>query len=241
MSTREETSFSGRIREALRTQKREKACCKRAYAYGESILDGAFSYIDRSYFKCPSCLAHFFAGVFVSHGSVNHPEKGHHLEIKTPGKEAADELAVFLAECGFEAHFSVRRGKTVLYFKDGDTIFGFLSFIGAQKEAFGYLDTMIERQVRNDCHRKINFDTANLRRTANASREQMKAIDFFLAGGKGEKLPEKLAETALLKKENPEAGLAELASLHTPPLSKSCVNHRLAKIKELYEKYSGKR
>ena len=33
--------------------------------------------------------------------------------------------------------------------------------------------------------------------------------------------------------------LSELAALHEPPITKSCVNHRLNKIIEVYEKLSG--
>ena len=43
-------------------------------------------------------------------------------------------------------------------------------------------------------------------------------------------LPDKLRQTAALRREHPEATLTELAELHDPPLSKSAINHRLRKL-----------
>ena len=42
--------------------------------------------------------------------------------------------------------------------------------------------------------------------------------------------PKKLLQTALLRREHPEATLSELAELHEPPTSKSTVNHRMRKL-----------
>ncbi|MGN1122361.1 MAG: DNA-binding protein WhiA [Eubacteriales bacterium] len=230
-------TFTGEVKQVLAAAKIEKSCCKKAYAYGSRLFKGSdFTLIDRSVLRCPSCAAHLLCGVFMSSGSVNSPDKGHHLEIKTGSKPAADELVILLAENGFEARVSTRRSSSIVYFKDGDTIFGFLSFIGAQKCAFDFLETMIEKQVRNDCNRKTNFDAANMVKAANAGRRQLEAIRYFYDNGKLDTLSDVLAYTARLKYENPSSNLSELAALHDPPITKSCVNHRLAKIIEYYEK-----
>lgn len=47
-----------------------------------------------------------------------------------------------------------------------------------------------------------------------------------LAGHSARKTP----QTALLRREHPEATLSELAELHEPPTSKSTVNHRMRKL-----------
>ena len=44
------------------------------------------------------------------------------------------------------------------------------------------------------------------------------------------RLPEELRETAKLRMENDEATLSELASMHSVPMTKSGVKHRLDKI-----------
>ena len=43
-------------------------------------------------------------------------------------------------------------------------------------------------------------------------------------------LPETLAQTAMLRIANPESSLADLARLADPPVSKSCMSHRLKKL-----------
>ena len=43
-------------------------------------------------------------------------------------------------------------------------------------------------------------------------------------------LPDKLKQTAVLRLENPELSLAELAESFNPPVTKSCLNHRLRKL-----------
>ncbi len=234
-----EVTFNSEIKNALTDAKIDKKCCKNAYNYGISVFkDGKFTYIDRSLMKCTACAAHFLRGVFVSSGSVNAPDKERHLEIKVNGKPEADELVIFLSENGFDAKISKRRTKNIVYFKDGDTIFGFLSFIGAQRHAFEFLDKIIENQMRNDINRKNNFETANMAKTAAATKKQMEAIAFFYDTGRLDKLSEVLRTTAELKYENPDLNLKELAELHNPPITKSCVNHRLNKIIEQYEKHT---
>ncbi len=237
MSNVQKETFTSSVKAVLSSLKIEKSCCKKAYTYGQSVLaDEFFVDIDRSLCKCPSCAAHLVRGIFMASGSVNAPDKGHHLEIKTQSKPRADELIIFLAEHGFEAKVSARRGESIVYFKDGDTIFAFLSFIGAQKCAFDFLEVMIEKQVRNDCNRKTNFDTANLAKTAAASGKHLEAIRYLEKSGELENLGDMLLYTAKLKLANPSVSLGELASLHEPPVTKSCVNHRLAKIVAEYEK-----
>ena len=43
-------------------------------------------------------------------------------------------------------------------------------------------------------------------------------------------LPETMQQTAMLRIANPESSIAELARLASPPVSKSCMNHRLKKL-----------
>jgi DNA-binding protein WhiA len=45
-------------------------------------------------------------------------------------------------------------------------------------------------------------------------------------------LPEELESVARIRLENPEASLSQLASMTTPPITKSGLNHRLQKVME---------
>ena len=63
--------------------------------------------------------------------------------------------------------------------------------------------------------------------------DDLAAIRALEEAGELDKLPGKLRETALLRKENPEATLQELAAMLEPPITKSAINHRMRKLLEL--------
>ena len=64
-------------------------------------------------------------------------------------------------------------------------------------------------------------------------QEQIEAIAVLRRTGALASLPEKLRETARLREENPELPLSQLAALCDPPVTKSCLNHRLKRLTEL--------
>ncbi len=222
-------TFTGQVKEILLNTKNVKKCCHKTMEYADNFLQND-ALVDRSVFKCDECKAAFLRGVFLKCASVNSPEKSNHLEFKLQNEMNADELNIFIRECGFEAKTSKRKNGYLVYFKDGETIFEFLSFIGANKSAFEFLNTIIEKQIRNNCNRVTNCEYANMQKSANASGRQMEAINSLKEQGTFDTLPSKLLYTATLKMQNPDMTLSELASIHEPPITKSCVNHRLEKI-----------
>ena len=84
----------------------------------------------------------------------------------------------------------------------------------------------------------MNCDMANVNKTLDAVAAQQEAIETLKRHGQLEKLPEKIQETARLRMRNPELPLAQLAALFDPPISKSCLNHRIRKIMEEARKLS---
>ncbi len=228
-------TFTSKVKEALSEVKGEKKCCRAQLKKAEEFLEND-TLVDKNSFVCPECRGAFLRGIFLKCGSVNAPDKSNHLELKMQNEMDADELAIFIRECGFEPKISKRKSGYIVYFKDGEAIFEFLSFIGAKRDAFDFLNTIIEKQIRNNCNRVTNCEYANMQKAANASARHMEAIETLRARNKLETLPEKLFYTATLKVENPDATLSELAALHEPPITKSCVNHRLEKLVSLSEK-----
>ncbi|CDB87606.1 hypothetical Cytosolic Protein [Firmicutes bacterium CAG:170] len=66
-----------------------------------------------------------------------------------------------------------------------------------------------------------------------ASIGQLAAIRKLEENGVLRTLPQKLQQTAQLRRDNPEATLSELAEMPDPPVSKSAMNHRMRKLIEL--------
>ena len=95
------------------------------------------------------------------------------------------------------------------------------------------MSTKVEKGIRNSVNRRLNCDSANLDKAVEAAQSQGAAIRKLEAAGRLKKLPDKLRETAALRLEHPELSLSELAEAFDPPVTKSCLNHRLRKLVEL--------
>ena len=91
----------------------------------------------------------------------------------------------------------------------------------------------MEKDLRNSVNRRLNCDNANVDKAIGASMEHMEAIRRLRGADKLEDLPEKMKETIRLRELYPELTLSELAQEFDPPVTKSCLNHRLRKVLEL--------
>ena len=178
------------------------------------------------------CMA-YLRGAFLAGGSVTDPAKRYHLEMTTSHYKVSRETCALLIECGFSPKELSRGGNNILYFKQSDYIEDFLTAIGAQVSAMGVMEAKVEKDLRNGVNRRVNCETANLTQVVDASMGQMAAIRALEEAGELDKLPGKLRETALLRRENPEATLQELAAMLNPPITKSAINHRMRKLLEL--------
>ncbi len=178
------------------------------------------------------CMA-YLRGAFLAGGSVTDPAKRYHLEMTTSHYKVSRETCTLFIECGFSPKELTRGGNNILYFKQSDYIEDFLTAIGAQVAAMGVMEAKVEKDLRNGVNRRVNCETANLTKVVDASMGQMAAIRALEAAGELDKLPGKLKETALLRRENPEATLQELAAMLNPPITKSAINHRMRKLLEL--------
>lgn len=182
------------------------------------------------------CRNAFLRGAFLSGGSVTDPEKRYHLELATSHIQASREVSALLTEMGFAPRTVMRGANSVIYFKQSEHIEDFLTTIGAPVAAMDIMTAKVDKELRNRTNRAINCDMANMEKALDAAREQLAAIESLRDRDALENLPEKLRQTALLRLEFPELSLMELAERCDPPVSKSCINHRMRKLVELAEK-----
>ena len=179
------------------------------------------------------CRASFLRGAFFAGGSLTDPLKRYHLELNTSHLQASRELEVLLRECGYPPKGLSRNGSFITYFKQSDQIEDFLTLIGAPVAAMHLMSAKLEKDLRNSVNRRLNCDSANLDKAVEAAQEQLEAIRRLRSADLLDKLPDKLKKTAALRLEYPELSLSELAAAFDPPVTKSCLNHRLRKIQEL--------
>ncbi len=179
------------------------------------------------------CRASFLRGAFFAGGSVTDPEKRYHMELNTSHAQVGRELEVLLRDLGYPSKNLSRNGSSITYFKQSDQIADFLTLIGAPVSAMRVMTAKLEKDLRNSVNRRLNCDTANVDKAVEASREQMEAIRKLQEASLLEGLSDKLQATAALRLEFPELTLSELAEEFDPPVTKSCLNHRLRKLTEL--------
>lgn len=176
------------------------------------------------------CRDSFLRGVFFAGGSITDPAKRYHLELTTSHAQVSRELEVLLRESGYPPKNITRNGSSITYFKQSDQIEDFLTMIGAPVAAMNVMSAKMEKDLRNSVNRRLNCDSANLDKAVEAAMEQLEAIRKLDDAGVLEQQPEKLRQTAALRMSYPELTLSELAEEFDPPLTKSCLNHRLRKI-----------
>ena len=175
--------------------------------------------------------AAYLRGAFLAGGSVTDPEKRYHLELATAHKSVSRETCALLLDMGFSPKESTRAGNALLYFKQADAIADFFTAIGATTTAMSIMTAKVDKEMRNTITRQINCDSANTDKTVAAAQEQLAAIRRIVKTyGSLDVLPEPLKDAALLRVTNPEASLADLALLSYPPVTKSCLSHRLKKL-----------
>ena len=179
------------------------------------------------------CRTAFLRGAFLAGGSVTDPEKRYHLELTTSHVQASREMSALLVEMGFTPRNVMRGGNSVTYFKQCEHIEDLLTTIGAPAAAVEMMTTKLEKELVNNANRAMNCDMANVNKTLDAAMEQCEAIEILQDAGRLDFLPKQIKETALLRLQHPELSLAQLAERCTPPVTKSCINHRMRKLMEI--------
>ena len=200
------TTGGSRIYEDLMSAKTlERDCCKRAY----------------------------LRGWFLAAGTVSDPEGQYDLELVA----GTDEQAVFIQSIldffGLQARLTHRRGRSVLYIKEGQKVVDFLNIVGAHVALMEFENTRILKEVRGRVNRRVNCETANIKKTISASSKQVEDILLIREKTGWEGLSDTLRQIAEVRLENPEVSLKELGELLDPPVGKSGVNHRLRRLSEL--------
>ena len=185
-------------------------------------------------FACEQCRLAFLRGAFLSCAAVTAPQRHYHLEFMAGFKRLAGQLCGVLGEAGLPLpKLCQRNGVWLAYYKDSSQIEDVLAALGAQIAMLDLATVKVEKSMRNKVNRLVNFEMANVDRSSAAAAAQLQAIRSLREQPGLEHLPPLLHEAALLREENPEASLQELADNAAQPVTRSGMNHRLKKLVEL--------
>ena len=183
------------------------------------------------------CDISFIKGAFLSCGTASDPNKSYHIEFVVSYKMLSLDLMKMLNDYGIKAKHMVRRYVNVIYIKDSESIEDLLALMGAHNSALEIMNIKIYKDIRNLTNRRINFENANLSKTATAAFDQMQAIETIKEKGIYPTLSDELKHIANIRYENPDASLKDIGEMCSPPLSRSAVNHRLKKLIALAKTY----
>lgn len=195
---------------------------------GNVLVDG----IDPELIRKKCCRRAYLRGLFMAGGSVSDPEKEYHLEIVCSDEQTASDIKKLMNQFGLGAKVMQRRGTFVIYIKDSEHIVDFMNITGAHNQLLSFENTRIVKSMRNTANRIVNCESANTDKAVNAAMKQIDNIRYIDEYLGIENLPKKLRSAAELRLSNPELSLSELAGMMDPPVSKSGLNHRFAKIAE---------
>ena len=179
------------------------------------------------------CAMAYVRGAFLTSGSVSDPEKAYHIEFATASFDEAQKMIRLLEDVGLTPRGARRRGKLVVYIKESAQIAELIGLISGGMAGLEIFSAQIEKELKSSAQRRVNCDSANLKKQTKASVKQLMAIRKIKKAGEWGRLPKTLREMGSIRLENPDLSLEELGTLLDPPIGKSGVNHRLKRILEV--------
>ena len=133
----------------------------------------------------------------------------------------------------------------MVYIKEAEKISDFLRLIRAYNGVMYYEDIRVYREKINVTNRLNNCEQANVEKTMITSNKLISDINFIKEKQMFDLLDDKVKESAIYREKYPESSLLELSEIMTletgNSISKSCLNHRFRKIKDLAEKIRNKK
>jgi len=183
----------------------------------------------------------YLKGIFMACGSVNDPKTSrYHLEFFIDNIEEANFINDLLNEYYLNSKVIKKEKKYMVYIKEAEKIGDFLRMIGANDAVMYYEDIRIYRDHKNMTNRLNNMEQANIEKIINTCNMQISDIELIYEKLGKEFLDEKTMEAATYRMKYPESSLQELSEIMTletgKPITKSGLNHRMRKIKELATK-----
>ncbi|MDR1906511.1 MAG: DNA-binding protein WhiA [Clostridiales bacterium] len=175
----------------------------------------------------------FMRIAFLKNGVIRTPndagEGGYYLEVVFAGAATAADAAKQLEKYDIKAKLLERNQAYAVYIKDGESVSAFLALISASDSALALQEILVVRGERNNSNRRANCDSHNMDKSAEASANQILAINKIISAKGGlDALQKELRETAESRIKNNTATIGELSEILG--VSKGCVQHRLKKL-----------
>jgi cell division protein WhiA len=187
----------------------------------------------------------YLRGCFLACGSINNPKTSrYHLEFLIDDYDYAEFLNDVMNEYDLNSRIIKRTKGYMVYIKEAEKISDFLRMIKAYNAVMYFEDVRIYRDHKNMTNRLNNCEQANVEKAINTAVKHLDDINLIKSEIGLDMLDDKLKEVALFRLENPEASLLELSDIisekNSKVMTKSCLNHRFRKIKNIANSIRGK-
>ena len=218
----------------------------------KEILDDLSIIKDNKYLNIPleyitsddDLLRAYLRELFLVTGSINDPKTSrYHLEFLVDDLEYAKYIDKILNDMELNSKIITREKKYMIYIKEAEKISDFLRIIKAYSGVMYYEDIRIYRDHKNMTNRLNNCEQANMDKIFFTANNQLKDIEKLKEYEIIELIDDKLKEVIVYREKYPEASLSELSDIMSNDgikITKSGLNHRFRKIKEILEKIDNK-
>jgi DNA-binding protein WhiA len=127
------------------------------------------------------------------------------------------------------------RGVHRVVVRDGEAISAMLTIMGAETTVISWNELRQRREVRATANRLVNFDDANLRRSAQAAVAACSRVERALEI-LGDDVPKHLRYAGELRLSHRDSSLDELGHHADPPMTKDAVAGRIRRLLAMADK-----
>ena len=172
-------------------------------------------------------------GLWGSCGSLYLPRTGQALSfrIASPSVELPLRRLLNATRLPWVSRFF--RGAREMSLREQEGIVTFLCNIGLPDASLKLEERAILRSARERANRERNCDTANVHRAVRVAEKQTKLAARLAAQGLLPFLDPVLRQLAEVRLRNPAASLSELGAQLVPPVTKSTVKYRWARLEKI--------
>ena len=183
----------------------------------------------------------YLRGLFMTSGSINDPKiSRYHLEFIVDTKDYAIFIQSLLNNYELNSKIIKREKNYMIYIKEAEKISDFLRLIKSYNGVMYFEDIRIYRDHKNMTNRLNNCEQANMDKVFLTANNQIKQINILKENDLIDTLDKKIKEVITYRLKYPEYSLNELANIMSNELgykiTKSGLNHRFRKIKEIVER-----
>lgn len=180
----------------------------------------------------------YLRGVFLSSGSINDPKTSrYHMELLINMPKEAVFVQKLLNLFELNVKILTRDKGYMLYIKEAEKISDYLKILNANNAVMYYENERVYRNKKNQANRLNNCEQANMDKVVATATSQLDHISIIEENLGQSLLDDKTKEALEYRKKYPEASLKELSEIISvetgKQITKSGLNHRFRKIKEL--------